>query len=189
MEMGEMKREGFTLVELLVVIAILGILLAMMVPAAGVIMKKAKNSQAQADLGVVQGALMKYRMEYNRWPDVKAVHGGYAGTSERWVEIMNPDVTTGSGKRDADNFRQLRFLEIGKGMVADSGRYKGAFCDPWTHSSGRVPYLYAVDDDGDGKVDPPDGSDEVQAQVLVWSAGADGDWDTWEDNVASWEKK
>ena len=136
MEMGEMKREGFTLVELLVVIAILGILLAMMVPAAGVIMKKAKNSQAQADLGVVQGALMKYRMEYNRWPDVKAVHGGYAGTSERWVEIMNPDVTTGSGKRDADNFRQLRFLEIGKGMVADSGRYKGAFCDPWTHDGG-----------------------------------------------------
>ena len=187
--MGEMKRDGFTLVELLVVITILGILLAMMVPAAGVIMKKAKNSQAMADLGVVQGALMKYRMEYNRWPDVKAVHGGYAGTSERWVEIMNPDVTTGSGKRDADNFRQLRFLEVGKGMIADSGKYKGAFGDPWPHGVGRMPYLYAVDDDGDGKVATPDGGKEVSAQVLVWSAGADGDWDTWEDNVTSWEKE
>ena len=39
-------KKGFTLVEMLVVIAILGILMAMMIPAAGLVLRKAKIAQA-----------------------------------------------------------------------------------------------------------------------------------------------
>ena len=42
-------KKGFTLVELLVVIAILGILMAMMVPATGIILNRASKARAKAD--------------------------------------------------------------------------------------------------------------------------------------------
>ncbi|HRV30591.1 MAG TPA: type II secretion system protein, partial [Kiritimatiellia bacterium] len=67
-QVSAMKRnEGFTLVEMLVVIAILGVLMAMMVPAAGYIVKRAKTSTARTDAGIVVSVMMKYRAEYNRW--------------------------------------------------------------------------------------------------------------------------
>lgn len=183
------KNAAFTLVELLVVIVILGILLAMMVPAAGMILKKVKVSQARADAQVVVATLSKYRLEYNRWPSVEEVAEGYPGTSKAWVEIMNPEITTGKGERDKNNFRQLRFLEMGKGMKIESGEYEGGFGDPWGHSKGRVPFLYAVDGDGDGMIPNPnpEKNGKIRADAIAWSAGPDGDYATWEDNVGSWE--
>ena len=187
------SRAAFTLVELLVVIVILGILLAMMVPAAGMILKRVKVAQARADAQVVVATMSKYRMEYNRWPKVDEVAEGFPGTSKEWVDIMNPEITTGSGKRDPNNFRQLRFIEMGKGMTiddSDPGDYKGGFGDPWSHAkTGRLPYLYAIDTDGDGMIPNPntESNNLIRADVIAWSAGPDGDYATWNDNVGSWE--
>ena len=175
-------RQGFTLVEMLVVIAVLGILMAMMVPAAGLIMKRAKNAQAKSDAGVVVGTMMKYRMEYNRWPSW--VTGGEANpyaTDKIWVDTMNPPV---GSPRTLDNFNQIRFFEAGGGVLGTVDPYVGAFVDPW-----GKPYQYRLDTDGNGEIGNPDPSAGtlLQAQVIAWSAGPDGDYDTWEDNVGNWE--
>jgi len=181
-----MKREakaadGFTLVEILVVIAILGILMAMMIPAAGAIMKKAKNSTARTDAAVVQSGLMKYRMEYNRWPDFAKGKSKEHLTDAEFLETMMP---TGDGKPPKDNLKRVRFIEGGKDVVVPGKGY----LDPWGN-----PFRYIVNETPRetmelGNVGSDyEGPNEIRAKALVWSAGADGDYSTWNDNVYSWD--
>lgn len=177
-ERHEMKKttekQGFTLVELLVVIAILGILMAMMVPAAGLIMKRAKIANTKSDAGVVASVMQKYWMEYNRWPSPYK-SSGTGETDSDWVEMMAPKPDT----RPKDNFKCIILFESGGGALNAAG----AFVDPWGH-----PFRFRLDLDGSKEMDNPSGSnDKLRLQTLAWSAGPDGDYETWEDNVKSWE--
>jgi prepilin-type N-terminal cleavage/methylation domain-containing protein len=165
------ERQAFTLIELLVVLAILGILMAMMVPAAGLIMKRTKISNTRGDAGIVATVLLKYRAEYNRWPsvylpDVKDV------TDLDWVTLMCPPADAVA--RPKDNFKLIPFMEQGG----------TAFVDAW-----GAPFKFRLDTTGSGElVNPnPEVDEMLKAQVAVWSAGPDGDYATWEDNVAGWE--
>lgn len=181
---GRRLRQGFTLVELLVVIAILGILMAMMVPAAGLIIKRTKIARAKADAGVVVATMAKYRTEYNRWPSwVTASEPGYL-TDKAWVAAMNP--APGSA-RTLDNFNQIAFFEAGGGALATEGVHAGAFVDPWGN-----PYMYLMDMDGDGEISSPDpeATAPILAQAIAWSAGSDGDYETFpgSEKAESWER-
>lgn len=164
-------KAGFTLIELLVVLAILGILMAMMVPAAGLIMKRTQISNTRGDAGVVTTILMKYRTEYNRWPSTYKADVNDL-TDQDWVAIMCP--AADAVARPKDNFKLIPFMEQGG----------AAFVDAW-----GAPFKFRLDQTGSGEM--PNPNDEVggtlPAQILVWSAGPDGDFETWEDNVASWE--
>ena len=179
-----MKKNGFTLIELLVVIAILGILMGLMLPAGGAILKKAKRSTARGDASVVQTSLLRYRAEYNAWPDLAKGKTREHFTDSEFMDVMVP---APGGKPPADNLKRIRFLEGGKGAVGGEGSER-AFRDPWGN-----PYQYLVNETpketmglGSFKKDYS-GPDEVRTTVLVWSAGPDGDYGTWKDNVASWD--
>lgn len=181
-----MKKNGFTLIELLVVIAILGILMGLMLPAGGAMISKAKRATAKGDAQVVVTALMRYRAEYNAWPEM--AKGKYKDhfTDEKFLELMVP---AAGGKPHADNLKRIRFLEGGKGAVGGKEGEERGFRDPW----GKT-YQYLVNETPKDTMGlgPYAGSDykgpgDIRTTVLVWSAGPDGDYLTWKDNVASWD--
>ena len=173
------NRAGFTLVEMLVVIAILGILMAMMVPAAGLIMKRMKVAQARSDAGIVVSVMLKYQAEYNRWPGFymdAAKSGALHLTDNVWVAAMSPSP---GGNPSAYNLKRIVFFEPGAGALDEAS---GAFVDPWKRA-----FAYELDIDQDGSIPHPNGDGNVRGRAIAWSAGPDGDYTTWPDNVKSWE--
>ena len=175
-KVSAMKRNaGFTLVELLVVIAILGVLMAMMVPAASYIVKRAKTSTARTDAGIVVSVMMKYRAEYNRWPEAYKDGGGGA-TDKDWVALMAPRPGTPS----PENPKRVQFFEAGGGALNE----EGDFADPWGNA-----YRFIFDKTGAGELQSPneESGEIIRGSVAAWSAGPDGNFETWADNVSSWE--
>ena len=190
-------KKGFTLVELLVVLAILGILMAMMVPAAGVILNRAQNAQAKSDASVVAATMLKYFMEYNRWPPSYASSpaGTRFVTDDKWVAIMSPPPRSAGATPDPndENIRRIVFFEPGSGVLATEGAYKGFFVDPWGN-----PFKFILDTSGAQSIQNPDPvpadgePTEIPARVIAWSSGKDrqvlnetGEVE-WNDNPKSW---
>ena len=177
------EKRGFTLVEMLVVIAILGILMAMMIPAAGMILKRAKVAQAKSDAGVVVTVMLKYFAEYNRVPSIyidEEKAGSPHLTAKEWVDVMSP---APGGIPNKDNLKRIMFFEGGGGALGDEkSDFPGAFLDPW----GQL-FEYQVDLNRDGNIDHPNGEGTIRAGAIAWSHGPDGPDGTWEDNVKSWE--
>jgi len=71
----------------------------------------------------------------------------------------------------------------GRGIILDA-EGEGILLDPWGRS-----YRVRLDTDYDNLVENPDPDDPeriLPESILVWSAGPDGDFDTWEDNVKTW---
>ena len=62
------SRTGFTLIELLMVIAIIGILIALLVPAVGGALKRARVTSVRAEISQLETAIGKFRSVYNMDP-------------------------------------------------------------------------------------------------------------------------
>ena len=190
-------KKGFTLVELLVVLAILGILMAMMVPAAGLILNRAQNAQAKSDASVVAATMLKYFMEYNRWPPsyASAPANTRFVTDSNWVAIMSPPPRNAGDSPDPkdENIRRIVFFEPGSGVLATEGVNQGCFVDAWGN-----PFTFILDTSGAQSIlnpdpEPADGEPtEIQERVIAWSSGKDRSVveetgaEQWNDNPKSW---
>jgi hypothetical protein len=136
--------------------------------------------------GIVLG-VKAYQTEYS-WlpalespPPTKDNTGGYDTSSEQGrglIEIL-------SGTDDSKNPRQIPFYDPPAAKKGGGGyTATGGLLDIW----GSKGYIVILDYDGDGKIaDPEHPGATINATVIVYSAGPDGDYSTWKDNVKSWE--
>ena len=79
-----MKKKGFTLIELLVVIAIIAMLLAILMPALGMVKEKARGVVCRANLKQLMLALTGYTMENNDTLELDYEGGNY------WYHKISP---------------------------------------------------------------------------------------------------
>lgn len=64
------SRPGFTLIELLTVVAIIGVLAAVLIPAAMGVQKRAKIANSQTSLGGWASGLVRYKQAYGFYPNL-----------------------------------------------------------------------------------------------------------------------
>jgi len=181
-------RAAVTLIELLVVITIIAVLASMAVPAANIVIRKARETQARAAMsGLIMG-IKAYRTEYNRFPDPSAAPGSGGRTSDTpaitldgsdgLMDILHPDQNSAPPQ---NNPRRINFYDPppakGSGLAATNGYIASnkSLVDPWNYSQTQHCYRVAMDYSGDGAidsgVDPMGGSDNIQTDVIAWSTG------------------
>lgn len=96
------SRGGFTLVELLVVVAIIGLLAALLIPAVGVMRRKAYEMQVNVEISQIQTALNNFANKYGAPPpDFSDVEAGtpwnqsvaYRFIRKTWPKINAVELT------------------------------------------------------------------------------------------------
>jgi type II secretory pathway pseudopilin PulG len=167
-------------------IAVLAVLASLGVASGRRVLGKAKELQAKATMKGLQIAIEGYKTEYNHLPlapdPAPAQDGDHYDTSEERGRMLL-DVLLGEDK--TQNSRQVRFWEPPPSRSSNAGYTNaGGLIDPW----GRNGYRIFLDDNGDGHIaDPENDLGKISGIVLMYSAGPDGDFKTWEDNVCSWK--
>lgn len=82
------RRRGFTLIELLLVLIILAVILALVVPQLFGRKEQADRLAAQAQIGLIEGALDHYRLDMGDFPQgddgIAALYANPAADDVRW---------------------------------------------------------------------------------------------------------
>ena len=85
------NEKGFTLVELMVVVVIIGILVAIAIPIYATITTRAEQGSVEANLRILDGAVMMYYAEETEYP---AIGGG--DSLDEYVEGTVADLNPGN---------------------------------------------------------------------------------------------
>lgn len=153
-------------------------------------MEKGKKVDARGVSSAVLNAITSFERDNDRLPLLPA-----APKDKDFDTDTSPAagmIALLKGMDDAGNPRQTDYLgEIKEAKVIKDKRLSGFYrvtetsiglYDPWGQ-----PYRIRLDGDADGGVDDPSApGTRILKTAIIWSAGKDGDFSTWEDNVASW---
>jgi hypothetical protein len=149
------------------------------------------RTEVHAMVRTLYAAIDEFQRDYDRFPLASSSTEGKDTDSDSGpaeglaAALLGIDETLNHRKAnylgDIKDAHRLDGEHLKNGLVRKNDT--AAIVDPW----GR-PYHIHLDSDGDGLIaDPRKGSVPLKQKVLVWSDGKDGDPDTWEDNVTSWD--
>lgn len=128
----EAHRSGFTLVELLGVIAIIMMVIALLLPAASMLRRTAQRKAAATRGKSLSQAIKNYRQVYGQFP---------GQTQDDDDQDVEPDDILAAL---TNNPRRRIFVELRPEEVSADGE----LLDPWD-----MPYVIAMDETGDGRVE------------------------------------
>jgi type II secretory pathway pseudopilin PulG len=166
--------------------AILGVIAAIAIPAYHRVKETDKRLRAAVDVAGVQAAVDAFQAEYKRVPVIPASLAGLDGeehdTSDANGRLL---LSILLGEDAQQNPKKIRFWTpeftssgTGAGYSESSG-----LIDRW----GTNGYRFRLDDNNDGRIaDPEKVRGDISASVVLYSAGPDGDYTTWKDNLKSW---
>lgn len=167
-------------------VVVLGVLAFVGVAGGKTVIKKTRELQAKAAMQSLEIGIRNYQTEYLNLPfhtsPPPAVDGDARDSTEASGKALL-DVLLGADRER--NPREVRFWEP-MPTTTKGGGYTpaGGLVDPWGHSGYRI----LLDDNGDGHIaDPEKVLGDISGSVLIYSAGEDGDFGTWGDNVCSWK--
>ena len=148
------------------------------------------NTRAEATAYNLKNSISAYFTEYSEYPLRSPDIDITVDTRNRLMNIlMGSDAERGDEGR---NSRGIAFYFDRVAKVMKDGRfYKGI--SPDENGGGILwdtwgnPYHVRLDTNFDNKLDDPESpGTTLPESIAVWSAGKDGNFDTWEDNVKTW---
>ena len=200
---------GFTLIELLTVISIIAILAAASFAGYGRIISGVRKKESQVMAVTIANSVAQFFADYNRLPrSASSTAGSDTQTttegSEGVVMVLVGKEGEGEGLQNSRAINYLDGMKPAKAATKNKQAAAGA-SDKWVNGLvfeddnyeivdgwGNY-YNILLDSNYDKEIENPS-VDEVAAgrgrlprQVVVWSAGADGNLDTWDDNPKSWD--
>ncbi|MBN8524674.1 MAG: type II secretion system protein [Planctomycetes bacterium] len=162
-------RRGFTLVEILVVVSIIAVLVAILVPAIGVVRERVRAAKAMEQVAEIHMALQHYASE-----DSRHRYPPQSGPGDLSLRLDPDDAVMGNL-----NLLRRNGYEIDLSGLARDGVAPYPLCDPW-----KRPYSYQVDADllsvsGVQRPMPPEvcpawNTAGRRPWGYVWSLGAKG---------------
>lgn len=146
-----LSRRGFTLVELLVVIAIIGLLVGALLPAMSTVRTRAKNVQAQAQLGTLDTGIESYRAEDALGAGFPPSYSDASNSDVNHIMIADPLSTGGGSSSDIaiSGAHLLLFAMLGADLLGTPGfRDLDHDGDWYDDQHGATDGAYELDDDG-----------------------------------------
>lgn len=150
----------------------------------------AESARAENTAFYLKHAIIAFFTEYHEYPLLDPANDLTVESGHSLMDILlGSDKQKGPGGR---NPRGIAFYTDRAARPMGDGRFRngitldesgaGELWDPWGNH-----YRVRFDSNGDGKVDNPAAPVKPLLETIaVWSAGPDGDFETWEDNVKSW---
>jgi type II secretory pathway pseudopilin PulG len=174
---------GVVLVSVGVIVALIATLA---IPSFERARQASKKKQAFAEMREVKLAVEAFKAEYQRVPVIPAPLATLDG-EERDSSDSNGQLLLSIllGEDEGQNPKKIHFWKNPPPSDGTGAGYteKGGLIDAW----GTNGYRILLDDNNDGRIaDPEKIRGDVSAAVLLYSAGPDGDFSTWKDNLRSW---